>query len=179
MLKAVIGKKFNAARYAGVADQREKISYLRAVAINTLIEACTELFLVKEKEMLEGKFDSSLVDILEKEIADPLNEILKISREKVYRSKTVLQIEAAGFNVVAELLDLFITAVNDQHIYGKELRKKRPYSEKVISLLPQQFIYSGEDLYLRILKVCQFVAGMTDTYAVSLFKKLKGIELAR
>jgi dGTPase len=179
LLKAVIGKKFNAERYNSVTDQREKISYLRAVAINTLIEACTELFLAKEKEMLNGKFDASLVDILDPSIANPLEDIRQISIKNVYRSKTVLQIEAAGFNVVAELLDLFITAVNDQHIHGKELRKKRPYSEKVISLLPQQFIYSGEDLYLRILKVCQFVAGMTDSYAVSLFKKLKGIELAR
>jgi dGTPase len=180
LLKAVIGKKFDAERYARVGDQREKISYLRAVAINTLINACTELFLAKEKDILEGKFDSSLVDILDKSIADPLNQILKISRECVYNSKTVLQIEVAGFTVVAELLDIFITAVNDQHIYKNELRKKRPYSDKVISLLPEQFIMQNSDeIYLRILKVCQFVAGMTDTYAVSLFKKLKGIELAR
>jgi dGTPase len=180
LLKAVIGKKFDAERYARVGDQREKISYLRAVAINTLINACTELFLAKEKDILEGKFDSSLVDILDKSIADPLNQILKISRERVYNSKTVLQIEVAGFTVVAELLDIFITAVNDQHIYKNELRKKRPYSDKVISLLPEQFIMQDSDeIYLRILKVCQFVAGMTDTYAVSLFKKLKGIELAR
>ncbi len=180
LLKSVIGKSFNAERYERVGDQREKISYLRAVAINILINACTELFLAKEKEILEGKFDSSLVDILDKSIADPLNEILNISRERVYKSKTVLQIEAAGFTVVAELLDLFITAVNDQHIFEKEFRKKRPYSEKVLSLLPSQFILNDSDeIYLRILKVCQFVAGMTDTYAVSLFKKLKGIELAR
>lgn len=180
LLKAVIGNKFDAERYASVTDQREKISYLRAVTINMLINACTDLFLAKEKEILAGKFDSSLVDVLDKSIADPLNEILKISIEKVYRSKTVLQIEAAGFSVVAELLDIFIKAVNDHHEFKDKLRKSRPYSEKVISLLPAQFILKdSDDQYLRILKVCQFVAGMTDTYAVSLFKKLKGIELAR
>jgi dGTPase len=165
-------------RYEAVTDEREKISYLRAKAINTLINACKEIFLGKEKEICEGKFDSSLVDVLDESIAKPLKEIQKISIAKVYRSKSVLQIEAAGFNVVAELLDIFITAVNDQHIHGKELRKNRPYSEKVISLLPAQFIQNSEgDLYIRILRVCEFVAGMTDSYAVTLYRRLKGIEL--
>lgn len=180
LLKAVVGNDFDAARYDLVTDKREKISYLRAKAINTLINACTKLFLEKEKEILEGKFDQSLTDILDMEISEPLNNILKISISHVYRSKQVLQIEAAGFNVVAELLDLFITAVNDFHIHGKELRKKRPYSEKVISLLPEQFLqHSESDLYLRILRVCEFVAGMTDSYAVTLYRRLKGIELPR
>jgi dGTPase len=180
LLKAVVGKDFDASRYASVTDKREKISYLRAKAINTLITACTKLFLDKEKEILEGKFDQSLTDILDAEISVPLNEILKISISQVYRSKQVLQIEAAGFNVVAELLDMFITAVNDLHIHGKDLRKKRPYSEKVISLLPGQFLQNEEsDLYLRILRVCEFVAGMTDSYAVTLYRRLKGIELPR
>lgn len=46
--------------------------------------------------------------------------------KKIYQSKQVLEIEAAGFTIVAELLDLFITAVNDFHIHGKDLRKNAP-----------------------------------------------------
>ncbi|MDQ3109025.1 MAG: deoxyguanosinetriphosphate triphosphohydrolase [Bacteroidota bacterium] len=180
LLKAVLGKDFDQVRYDAVTDEREKISYLRAKAINTLINACKEVFLAKEKEICDGRFDSSLVDLLDSAIAAPLKEINKISIAKVYRSKNVLQIEAAGFNVVAELLDLFINAVNDHHKFGNDLRKNRPYSEKVISLLPAQFIQSSQgDLYLRILRVCEFVAGMTDSYAVTLYRRLKGIELPK
>jgi dGTPase len=180
LLKAVVGKDFDAARYDNITDSREKIAYLRAKAINTLINSCTTLFLDTENKMLDGSFDSSLVDILDKKISDPLNDILKISVNQVYRSKTVLQIEAAGFNVVAELLDVFITAINDYHIHGKDIRKKRPYSEKVISLLPKQFLQTeGDDLYLRILRMCEFVAGMTDSYAVTFYRRLKGIELPK
>jgi dGTPase len=183
LLKQVVGKDFDPARYENITDQHEKIAYLRAKAINTLILSCTKIFLDAESQILTGKFDQSLVDMLDKSISDPLNAILKISREKVYRSKIVLQIEAAGFNVVAELLDVFITAVNDYHNCKKDLkdlRKKRPYSEKVISLLPQQFLQNNtDDLYLRILSMCEFVAGMTDTYAVTFYRRLKGIELPK
>ncbi|HTL82428.1 MAG TPA: deoxyguanosinetriphosphate triphosphohydrolase, partial [Bacteroidia bacterium] len=92
----------------------------------------------------------------------------------------VLQIEVAGFNVVGELLDIFISAVNDDIDHGKELRKKRPYSDKVIRLFPKQFLQADKDnVYLRLLRVSEFVAGMTDTYAVSLYRRLKGIELPK
>ncbi|HEU4719582.1 MAG TPA: dNTP triphosphohydrolase [Bacteroidia bacterium] len=178
LLKEVCGKDFDAGRYASITDQREKIAYLRAKSINTLINHVTQLFLDMEKEMLGGTFDTSLVDAIDPAVLKPLKAILDLSVENVYRSRNVIQIEAAGFNVVGELLDIFITAVNDYHSFGKELRKKRPFSDKVIRLFPQQFLHAGsDDLYLRILRVCEFVAGMTDTYAVSLYRRLKGIEL--
>lgn len=177
LLKQVIAKEFDQSRYDQIGDQREKISYLRAKAINTLINSTSELFLSHESEYLNGDKDISLVDLLPENISNPLNEILKLSIELVYRSKNVIQIEVAGFNVVAELLDTFINAVNDYHTFGDKIKKERPYSDKLIRLFPKQFLTGSDDQYLRILRVCEFVAGMTDTYAVSLFRRIKGIEL--
>jgi dGTPase len=130
-----------------------------------------------ESDLLSGKKDISLIDLIPDSISKPLNEILMLSVEHVYRSKNVLEIEIAGFNVVAELLDTFINAINDYHTFGKNLKKERPYSDKLIRLFPKQFLTGSEDQYLRILRVCEFVAGMTDSYAVTLFRRIKGIEL--
>lgn len=177
LLKQVIAKEFDESRYNQIGDQREKISYLRAKAINTLINTTSEIFLAHESDFLSGAKDISLIDLIPEHIAQPLNEILSLSIEHVYRSKNVIQIEVAGFNVVAELLDTFIHAVNDYHTFGAKLKKERPYSDKLIRLFPKQFLTGSEDQYLRILRVCEFVAGMTDTYAVSLFRRIKGIEL--
>jgi dGTPase len=184
LLQAVCGDKFNTERFDQIGDAHEQIGYLRARAINRLIGESNALFLDLDEQILSGKFDKSLVDEFKPELKKPLEDILTLSREQVYRSKNVLQIEAAGFTVVAELLDAFITAVNDYRTCGsdlKTLRKKHPYSEKVLSLLPKQFLHasgeSGYDLYLRILRVCEYVAGMTDSYAVTLYRRLKGIEL--
>lgn len=177
LLKQVIGKDFDDARYKGIGDQREKISYLRAKAIDTLVSTCAAIFLDTEADLLSGKKDVSLIELILDEIAQPLKEILELSIEHVYRSKNVLEIEIAGFNVVAELLDTFINAINDYHTFGKNLKKERPYSDKLIRLFPKQFLTGSEDQYLRILRVCEFVAGMTDSYAVTLFRRIKGIEL--
>lgn len=177
LLKQVIGKDFDASRYDQIGDQREKISWLRAKAINTLVNTCAAIFLDTEADLLSGKKDVSLIELIPDEIAKPLKEILDLSIEHVYRSKNVLEIEIAGFNVVAELLDTFINAINDYHTFGKNLKKERPYSDKLIRLFPKQFLTGSEDQYLRILRVCEFVAGMTDSYAVTLFRRIKGIEL--
>jgi dGTPase len=177
LLKAVIGKDFDPQRYNEIGDQREKISYLRAKSINTLINAASRIFLDNEGDLLSGKLDQSLIDLLPAEISEPLNKILTLSIENVYRSKNVLEIEIAGFNVVGELLDAFINAVNDYHTFGKNLKKERPYSDKLVRLFPKQFLIESDDHYLRTLRVCEFVAGMTDSYAVTLFRRIKGIEL--
>lgn len=178
LLKGVVSSDFDAARYESITDKSEKIAWLRAKAINTLIIHTTQLFLDLEKSFLDGSLDKSLTDLLPPEVNEPLGKILKLSIDNVYRSRGVIQIEAAGFNVVAELLDVFITAVLDHQEHGDDLKKKRPFSDKVIRLFPAQFIQKQDaDVYLRILRVCEFVAGMTDTYAVSLYRKLKGIEL--
>lgn len=90
----------------------------------------------------------------------------------------MLEIEAAGFQVLGGLLDAFLTAVND--IAKKGEKKASAKSQTLFYLLPQQFrVMEGEpeDLYLRTLKVTDFISGMTDSFAVSLYKQLTGISL--
>ena len=182
LLKGIVEKDFDVRKYNAIKDKREKIGYLRAKAINKLINECSGIFLEKEEDILSGKFDEQLIDnILSKDI---LYNIEKTSIEDVYKSKNVIQIEVAGFKVVGGLLDMFIEAVNDLNEFNdrKKLGKEKPLSRNLIDLLPEQFLTDGkpsEDLYERILQVCEFVAGMTDTYAVMLYKRLQGIELAK
>lgn len=177
VLLSIIG---GGSRHKMMNDVSEKIGYLRARCINQLIDEVVEQFWKNEAAILSGEYDQNLV----KQISSyaHLKKIEKVSRENVYDSPSVLQIEVSGFSVVAGLLDLFITAVNDTAEYGKDLKKRRPLSANVIKLLPKQFLgpkgVPDKDLYVRILRIAEFVAGMTDTYAVTLHKRLTGIQLA-
>lgn len=183
LLKNIAGDSFNLNRFERIKGTQEKYGYLRAKCITRLITETVKAFLDNEAKMLTGEFDKPLLDVFPADLQNDLNQIIKLSVKHIYRSRTVLEIEAAGFNVVAELLDLFINATIDKHTYGDKLRKQKPYSEKILSILPEQFLFDGQphgrDLYLRILRICEFVAGMTDSYAVSIYRKLKGIELPK
>ncbi|MBZ0199645.1 MAG: deoxyguanosinetriphosphate triphosphohydrolase [Ignavibacteriaceae bacterium] len=156
-------------------DENDKIGYLRAKAINNVIEEITETFLDCETEILNGKFDDSLLSIIKS--GEPLKVIKDVSVEKIYSYKSVVEREAAGYEVLAGLLDTFITAVNDS-AENVNLSWK---NKTILKLLPKQFLCSSgkpdDDIYLRLLKITDFVSGMTDSYAVSLFRKIKGISL--
>ena len=105
-----------------------------------------------------------------------LKEIEALSVRNIYNSKDVVMIEISGFSVVEKLMDLFINAVNSFRDLRDRIHKEDVLSDKLIEILPKQYLgndgYPEKDLYLRILQICEFIAGMTDSYAISLFRKL-------
>ncbi|MBI3802592.1 MAG: hypothetical protein HY282_02380 [Nitrospirae bacterium] len=101
----------------------------------------------------------------------------EISIEEIYFSKEALEVEVPGFEVLAGLLRKFIKAVNNVVEDGKDEKSK-----KLVRLIPPQFLSKekgrpDEDKYIRILQVTDFVSGMTDSYAVALYKQITGISL--
>jgi dGTPase len=156
----------------------EQIGFLRASVINILVEDMSEIFIQNEEAMLLGTFDTSLIKL--SKFAPIIEDIKKITKEKVYRSRVVLEIEAAGFEIIGGLLDICIEAVNNISL---EDGKKYYRSKKILELIPEHFVginkIPEQDLYNRIMKICEFIAGMTDSYAIHFYKKLKGIELSK
>ncbi len=155
-------------------DEADKIGYLRAKSINGIISALTEAFLAKEKNILAGKFENDLISVTR--FSKQLERIKTISVKKIYSHESVVEREAAGYEVLGGLLDVFSSAVNDA-----AEGKLSPKGKTLLKLLPKQFLNANgrpdEDLYLRLLKIIDFVSGMTDSYAVSLYRKIKGISL--
>ena len=147
-------------------DDNEQIAYLRARAINKLIEKCTDIFWENHKAILQGNFETSLIDNLEGAPEQAMEHLRKKSVQKIYNDRSVVEIEIAGYKVLGGLLEEFVWAI---------LQPESHYSKKLLKLLPQQFVYTGNDIYTRIQSVVDFVAGMTDLYAVELYRKIKGI----
>ena len=178
LLRPIIGESLKVAYYEKIRDPGEKVGYLRALAIGALVKDLVEVFMRHEEEMLAGTYDQSLID--ESRHHPQVEAIKKLTMQKLYRSRSVIEIEAAGFEVLGGLLHLFITAVNDRHEHGKGARY---HSDKLLDLIPEQFIgvdkKPSDDLYTRIMRICEFVAGMTDSFALSLYRKMKGMQLPR
>jgi dGTPase len=90
----------------------------------------------------------------------------------------VVSIQAAGFQVVSDLLERFIQVIDDVAEHGDNASAR---SRMLIRLVPEQFIGPDrvpvQEPYLRLLLLTDFVSGMTDSYAVTLYKKVTGISL--
>ena len=155
-------------------DDLARIGYLRAIAIRQLVLQVVEVFLDNEEGLLNGKFDMPLSE--EIRCHKELNEIKKTMRQNVYNTRSVLETEAAGFQIIPGLLDLFWSAVT-----ADEMSSIRRRSEKVLQLIPEEFHGpvgpEAEKAYERLLRISDYVTGMTDSYALSIYRKLNGIAL--
>jgi len=149
-----------------VIDKNEQIAFLRASVINYLVNKVTDIFLNNEDKILQGKFTGSLVDYLTGTAKYAMEKCSNIAWKKIYNHRSVIEIEITGYNVINTILDNFVTAI---------FNPERDYSKKLISLLPLQYKENHTDDYSRIRSIIDFVSGMTDLYAMDLYKLIKGI----
>jgi dGTPase len=157
-----------------IGDQNEKLSYLRSRAINTLTFSAADVFMQKLDLILNGKYESTLVDELQLR-SDALKEIEKISIQKIYNHPTVVEIELAGYNVMKELLSTWIPAAI------KTKSERSAPESKVMQLIPEQFgpFEESDSPYSKVMRILDVVSGMTDLYATELYRKIKGIDIGK
>jgi dGTPase len=166
---------------SALPEKKENIRFLRGKAINKLITLTKDSFIRNEKRILTGEFDTPLLDSGSDEIKQRIKAIKSEVKDKVYRCQEVLLIEIAGYDAISALMSEFIISVNDGVVSGNS-KKRNKKSEKLNEILPGKIVpngYTGNEKYLNILRVTDFIAGMTDSYAVSLFREIKGISLSR
>ncbi len=163
-----------------IPDERRKVEMLRARTLGVLVRQLTAAFLAHESEMLSGTLEKPLIELIP--AAKVLAEIYDISIEKIYTYRRATEIGVAGYELTSGLLDAFMSAVEE---YAEALRngtEPEPRSRKMLYLLPKTCCEHHSALwrqsaYHRLLRILDYVTGMTDTHAVSTFKKIKGISL--
>jgi len=151
-----------------VTDRNEQISYLRAGVIGKLIYESIRIFEENEDSILEGTFTGSLIDRLPEVQSAAMKVVQKISVSEVYNHRSVVEIEIAGYKIIGTLLEEFVDAT---------MNPDDKYSRKILSLLPEQYKPNQDSSYHRIQSIVDFVAGMTDIFALDLYRKIKGISL--
>ncbi len=148
-----------------VDDTNEQVVYLRSCCIGALESACVKVFVDHEDEILDGTFTGSLIDHTDERIRSAYKACEKESFDKIYFSKDVLDIELAGYKVISTLIDLFINAA---------MNPDKAYSKLLLGRVSSQYDLTSDQPYDRIMSVLDFISGMTDVYALDLFRKING-----
>lgn len=151
-----------------VDDLNEQISYLRSCVIGLLIDECVKVFLEKEEEILSGTFNSALIKHISSQPNEAYRLATKVSYQKIYRSKEVIDIELAGSSILSFLLDRFTEAV---------LNPDKHYSKLLLSRIPSQYEIDAASNYTKSLAIVDYISGMTDIYALELYQKITGMSL--
>ncbi|MFV0391719.1 MAG: deoxyguanosinetriphosphate triphosphohydrolase [Paludibacteraceae bacterium] len=153
-----------------VSDTNEQIAYLRASVIGQLIKECTDIFLANEQSMLNGTFDGSLIKQISPISSEAYKTCSNIAFKRIYKSQEVLNVELAGFKIISTLLEVFTEAV---------LNPEKAYSRQLLNRIPAQYETDAESVYGKLQAVLDYISGMTDVYALDLYRKITGIDIAR
>jgi dGTPase len=153
-------------KYNELLTKEDRISYLRALAIGSLINDAVAVFMENEKAILAGEFPFALMD--KSQYKAQMNDIIQISVKNVYQSREVIQKEVMGYKIINNLLDGFCTAYNK-----KENDTASNYDELLLKLLPERFQFQKKNLYDRLLHICHFVSLLTDGKALELYKTIQ------
>ncbi|MDX1627078.1 MAG: deoxyguanosinetriphosphate triphosphohydrolase [Fulvivirga sp.] len=164
----ILKEEFDQKKLEQIDNIDERIGTLRALAVGKLIRSCNTVFLDHEQDLLTGDFDRSLTDVIPE--ASILEDVVSLSVEKIYRSRLVMETEAAGFEVLPGLLQSFTAGIES------EKRKKHTV---LLRLLPHDIknIMEAKNtgVYEKLMSCIDFISGLTDTHAIALFRKIKGI----
>jgi dGTPase len=155
-------------KLSAINDDNQQVQFIRAKWIGLMVQKLTKAFLEREAELLDGSLQLSLLECLDDFNRELVKRINQYSVRHVYSYKSVLEIEVAGYHVIGGLLKAFVGAV---------LQPKHSRSEKLLQLVPRQFPITQKALYNDIQSVVDFIAGMTDLYALDLYRKITGISI--
>jgi dGTPase len=151
-----------------LTDDNEKVVYLRACVIGKLENECVRTFVEHEDDILAGRFEGSLIDHIAERQHQAYRQCAKLSAQRIYRSRVVLDVELSGYKIMETLMHQMTEAI---------MHPERYYSQQLIGRVSSQYAIESPDLETRIMAVIDYISGMTDVYALDVYQKINGISL--
>ncbi|MCC3647426.1 dNTP triphosphohydrolase [Cytobacillus oceanisediminis] len=178
----------------GRADKLDNtVQRFRIKAQGYMIKSVVKKFLEVHDDILTGSFDK---DILKASDARNVRLAFEDLAYQIFKDKEILVREITGGAVIDGLLERFVGAVlsedrlkpntKDGKLYLLISGNYRDIMDSTIILRtngngegthPEEAEKQGPTTYEKLLLVTDFVCGMTDTYALDLYRRLTGIKL--
>jgi dGTPase len=157
-------------KLAAINDDNQKVQFIRARWIGLMIGKIADLFMAHEQQLLAGTLQHDLLKCLPPHDYELIERINQFSVTNIYNYRAVVEIEIAGYNVIGGMLREFVHAV---------LHPNLAKSGKIIKLVSAQFPVAqpGQSMYSNIQSLVDFIAGMTDLYAIDMYRKITGIAI--
>lgn len=178
LLLPLLSSEQDVDRYYQLATEFEKLEFLRAKAIGNMILQSQSVFLDNESAIVAGQFSGEILDHIQS--AKPLADLKEEARNHVYRSRIVAEVSVPGYTLLADLLERFGQAFEQ---IAKDGDKAHSKHHMVMALLPDEYQYIHQDLKistaLRVMALTDFISGMTDAYALHLYKTITGIHVMK
>ena len=162
----LVKDNINTIKYNSLKKSSDRLAYLRSLAINTLVTEASSVFINNEEAILNGKFTTSLLD--KSNYKAQVDDIIKISIQKIYNSKNVIDKEIAGYKILNTLLEVFTNSVENY---------KTGVTTQFDQLILNDLILGNPDdfsTYQYLIETCNYISRLTDSNAMLNFQKING-----
>ncbi len=155
------------------------VQNFRVMTQGIMIGAVIECFKNNYDTIVEGDFPDELI---QKSSAKEIRQSFKDLQVIIFDTKKIMETEIAGWEVLYGLLEIFIPICLSPNFKASGNNKEA----RLYKLISSSFRYIYENFnmhdnvskqYKRVQLIVDFIAGMTDSYALNLYQKLKGIKL--
>lgn len=162
----LVKENINTQKYNGLTQPSDRLAYLRSLAINTLVTEAASVFIDNEEAILSGKFSTSLLD--KSKFKAQVDDIIKISIQKIYKSTDVIDKEIAGYKILNTLLDVYTTAV--ENYYNDSITQ---FDSLILNDLTIK-TSKKPTTYQYLIESCNYISRLTDGNAMMIFQKING-----
>ena len=162
----LVKDNINTIKYNSLKKSSDRLAYLRSLAINTLVTEASSVFINNEDAILNGKFTTSLLD--KSNYKAQVDDIIKISIQKIYKSNNVIDKEIAGYKILNTLLEVFTNSVENY---------KTGVTTQFDQLILNDLILGNPDdfsTYQYLIETCNYISRLTDSNAMLNFQKING-----
>lgn len=154
--------------------KKERIGYLRSQAIGRSVDQAADHFMANLSGYVNGTKNRAIVK--EIETAEAFAQAGAKCLE-VFHLDSITQRELAGYSVLHGLLDEFCAAVEDLRSQNWDRSQTSHKSQHLLRLIGDDFPENPVSLstYDALMLITDYLSGMTDRYALSLYQRLRGI----
>ena len=161
----LVKDNINSKKYQTLTTKKDRLGYLRALSISTLIQEAAELFMAHEAEIMSGNCTTSLTD--KSNYSAQINDIISLSVRNIYQAQEVIEKELKGYQVIHRLLDVFVGAAS-----RKQENNASAFDKLALQCLPETLVLPEKDTYGLLLNVSSSVASRTDGRALEWYQKI-------
>ncbi len=169
-LSKLINKRIDKDKYFKLSTTKNRVSYLRSLAIGRLIEDAVAAFINNEDRILAGELDRPLVEL--SPYKAQIEDIINISIKNVYQSQEVLEKETVGYRVISEILEHFSEAIKNA-----KMHQANHFDKIILKAFLKDFDYEDLDTEQWLIELCSRIASLSDSKALEIYKKLSGQNL--
>ncbi|MFM2042272.1 MAG: putative deoxyguanosinetriphosphate triphosphohydrolase [Pseudomonadota bacterium] len=155
-------QSFDREEYQGIDDQDRKLIYLRARAIDRLVQDAAAQFLERLDDLMEGKPCQPLLHLTD--CAAPLKEIQSVSHTRIYRGQQRCETDIVAARTITTMLDAYGEALLAREAAGEAADLPRRFASLLETIPNIRRIPVDRAAWVR--ELMDYIAGMTDRFAL-------------